>query len=186
MMENSKDLKIVMPGDEVGYAEEFIKGEGVYEEDGKLFASVAGVLRVADKTISVETIKKIPEIKEGDVVVGRVVDMRNNFAVVEIVRKRGERRTLVKNERGILHVSNVKEEYLNDMSRAVNYFDIIKARVLDSNLRLSTKEKEMGVIKSICSVCRHEMTREGDTLKCPKCGNVEVRKLSPDYGKGKW
>ena len=65
--------------------------------------------------------------------------------------------------------------------------DIIKARVIDEkNLKLSTQEDEMGVIKSLCSVCRREMNREGDLLKCPECGNVEKRKLSSDYGKGVW
>ena len=185
-MDEAKSLRVVMPGDRIGYAEEFIGGEGVYEENGELFAAVAGLLIIADRVVSVKSLKKVPEVKKGDVVVGRVVDLRNNFAVVEIARKRGENRTLAKKERGILHISNVRDEYVDDMTKAVNYFDIVKARVLDDTMRLSTKEVEMGVIKSICSRCRHEMIREGNMLKCPECGNVEVRKISPDYGKGEW
>jgi|Deesub1362A_J573_1020465.scaffolds.fasta_scaffold01801_4 exosome complex component CSL4 len=182
----SKSFKVVMPGDRIGYAEEFISGEGVYEENGELFAAVAGLLFIHDRIVSVRSLKRVPEVKKGDVVVGRVVDLRNNFAVVEIARKKGENRTLAKKERGILHISNVRDEYVDDMTKAVNYFDIVKARVLDETMRLSTKEAEMGVIKSICSRCRHEMVREGNILKCPECGNTEVRKISPDYGKGEW
>jgi exosome complex component CSL4 len=86
-----------------------------------------------------------------------------------------------------LHVSNVQNEYLKDLSAAVKYMDIIKARVIDAeNLKLSTKEPEMGVIKSICSFCRNEMIKRENVLVCPECGNTEMRKLSTDYGKGDW
>jgi len=27
---------------------------------------------------------------------------------------------------------------------------------------------------------------EGGRLICPSCGNVEKRRLSPEYGKGRW
>ncbi len=73
------------------------------------------------------------------------------------------------------------------MSNAVGYMDIIKARVIDpERLSLSTKEPEMGVLKSICRICKHELVRDGDVLRCPNCGNVERRKVSKSYGKGSW
>lgn len=178
-------LKFVVPGDALGYAEEFLAGDGVYEENGKIFAAVAGKAVLMNKTVRVEPIRELPKINRGDVVFGRIVDVRNSIALVEIARKQGFDRELMHTGIAALHVSNIQNEYLKDISNAVGYMDIIKARVIDERkLILSTKEPEMGVLKSICSVCRHELVRDGDVLRCPNCGNVERRKLSNSYGKG--
>jgi exosome complex component CSL4 len=179
-------MKVVMPGDRIGSTEEYVKGDGVYEEDGVLFAAVAGKLVIKNRVASIESISPIPEIVRGDVVLGRVIDLRNSIALVEVSSKKGESRSLTNRGVGILHVSNVDENYIKDISEAVGYLDILKARVIGDNLRLSTKEKEMGVLKALCSFCKVEMRREGDILKCPECGRVEKRKISSDYGKGEW
>ena len=180
-------LKFVMPGDRIGYAEEFLAGEGVYEEGGELFAAVAGYAVLSNKTVSVKPVKELPQILRGDIVLGRVVDVRNSMALVEITRKKGLDRDLMHTGIAALHVSNVQNGYLKDINSAIGYMDIIKARVIDEEkLTLSTKEPEMGVLKSICSVCRHELVRDGNVLRCPNCGNVEKRKISKSYGKGEW
>lgn len=179
-------MKFVMPGDRIGSAEEYIKGEGVYEEEGELFAAVAGKLIVKDRVVKVESISPIPEIIKGDVVLGRVIDLRNSIALIEVSNKRGEEREPSNRGIGILHVSNADEGYVKDISEAVGYLDILKARVIGDNLRLSTKEEEMGVLRALCSNCKTKMVKEGDTLKCPECGKVEKRKISRDYGTGEW
>uniref|UniRef100_A0A7C3M9Y8 Exosome complex component Csl4 n=1 Tax=Archaeoglobus fulgidus TaxID=2234 RepID=A0A7C3M9Y8_ARCFL len=179
-------MKFVIPGDRIGSAEEYVKGEGVYEDSGELFAAVAGMLVIKDRVVKVESFSPIPEITKGDIVLGRVVDLRNSIALVEVSNKKGESREASNRGIGILHVSNVGEGYIKDISEAVGYLDILKARVIGDNLRLSTKEKEMGVIKALCSNCKTEMVRMGDILKCPVCGRVEKRKISSDYGKGEW
>ena len=176
----------VFPGDFLGYVEEFIAGEGVYEEDGKLYASKAGKLRIKDKTLSVLPVKTIPEIRKGDIIIGRVVDTRNNFAMVEIARKRGSDRVLRHYDRALLHISNVSEKYTKNIEECVRFWDIISAKVIDDNLRVSIKEEDLGVLKAICGVCGDNLVREGDKLKCPRCGNVEKRKISKNYGKGVW
>lgn len=177
---------MVFPGDFLGYAEEYIPGYGVYEEDGKLFAATAGKAVVEEKTLRVIPVNSIPEVGKNDVVVGRVVDTRGSFAMVEIARKEGNSRALRHYDRGFLHVSNMSEGYLKNVEDGVRYMDIIRARVIDSNLRLSIKEREMGVIKAICEKCSTPLLREKDKLKCPECGNVEKRKISEYYGKGEW
>ncbi len=180
-------MKFVLPGDKLGYAEEYIVGKGAYEENGEIFAAVAGKVVIEDRTITVEPIKNLPEINKGDIVLGRVVDLRNSLALVELSRKKGFDRDLMYTGIAALHISNVQSDYLKDLSSAIRHMDIIKARVIDAeNMKLSTKEPEMGVIKSICSICKHDLVREGNILKCPECGNVEKRKLSTDYGKGEW
>uniref|UniRef100_A0A7C3UH61 Exosome complex component Csl4 n=1 Tax=Geoglobus ahangari TaxID=113653 RepID=A0A7C3UH61_9EURY len=177
----------VFPGDFLGYVEEYIAGEGVYEEDGKLYASKAGKLQIRDRTISILPIKTIPEIKKGDIIIGRIIDTKNNFAMVEIARKRGSDRVLGHYDRALLHISNVSDKYTKSIEECVRFWDIISAKVIDDNLRISIKEEDLGVLKAICSVCGENLIKkEGDKLKCPKCGNVEKRKISKNYGKGVW
>ncbi len=173
-------MKFVFPGDEVGLAEEFLAGEGVYEENGHLFASIAGRVVIENGIVRVEGIKKIPKLMRGDVVVGRVTDLRNNFAIVEIFRKKGEDRDLTKRNIGILHSSNTVS---GDIRTSVGYLDIIEAIVLDSSLRLSIKG-DVGVVSATCRKCGSKLERYSDMLKCPKCGSIEKRKISPRYGRG--
>lgn len=176
---------IVFPGDRIGSVEEFKAEEGVYEENGELFASVTGVLNIEDKRVGVKSFKKIPELKKGDVVVGRVVEIRNSFAMVEIARKEGEDRELAYTRLALLHISNVGEG-VESIENAVGYFDIVKARVLDTSPKISIKEPEMGVLKAYCGSCRDELIFEGGKLKCSNCGREERRKISKAYGKGEW
>ncbi len=173
-------MKFVFPGDEIGSAEEFLAGEGVYEENGILFASIAGTVVVESGVVRVEGIKKIPKLEKGDVVIGRVIDLRNNFAMVEIARKKGEDRELTKRNVGILHSSNTAS---GDIKTSVGYLDVIEAEVLDSSLRLSIKG-DVGVVSATCRRCGSKLERHGDMLKCPKCGSIEKRKISPRYGRG--
>jgi len=177
---------MVFPGDFLGYAEEYMAGYGVYEEDGKLFAATAGRAVVKEKVIKILPVKSIPEIKKNDVIIGRVVDTRNSFAMVEIARKEGSKRALRHYDKAFLHISNMSGGYMKSVEDGVRYLDIIRARVLDSNLRLSIREREMGVIKAICEKCNTPLLREKDKLKCPECGNVERRKISEYYGRGEW
>ncbi len=174
------------PGDFLGYAEEYLAGEGVYEEKGKLYASKAGKIRIKNKTISISPIKAIPEIRKGDIIIGRVIDTRESFAIVEIARKIGSNRALKHYDRALLHVSNISERFMKNVEEGVRYWDIIAARVLDENLRITIKDEELGVLKALCSVCGNSLIQEKDKLKCLRCGNVESRKISKKYGKGEW
>ena len=176
---------IVFPGDKIGSVEEYKAGDGVYEERGELFASVAGILEIEGKKASIKGFRKIPELKKGDVVVGRVVEIRNSFAMVEIARKKGEERELAHTGLALLHVSNIGDR-VGSIGEAINYFDIVKARVIDSSPKISIREPEMGVLKAFCSSCKTELALDGGKLKCPNCGREERKKVSKSYGKGEW
>jgi len=180
-------MSIVLPGDRIGYVEEFVAGKGAFEEGGEIFATVIGKVVIEDRVIKVEPFKKLPDIEKGDIVLGRVVDIRNSLALVELNRKKGVDRELMHTGIAAIHVSNIQNGYLKDLNSALKYMDIIKARVIDrENLKLSTKEPELGVVKAICGICKHELKRRNKELVCPECGNIERRKLSDDYGKGNW
>ncbi len=183
-----EEEKLVMPGDLLGTSEEFTPGFGVYEERGNLYAYVTGKVSVKkDKSIYViPTTKPLPLLHRGDVVIGRVIDLRNSIAVVELSRKKGlEDRELANTGLAALHVSNVRKEYVQQLEDEVGYFDIIRAKVLDEkSLQLSIVDPDLGVIQAYCKKCRVVLRKKGNRLVCPVCGATEKRKLSPDYGKG--
>ena len=108
------------------------------------------------------------------------------MAIVSIARLKGhEEREIATSTQGVIHISNVKSGYVNDLQHEFGYLDLVKARVIDARaLRLSTEGKDLGVIKAICAKCRGDLKRKGNVLACERCKRVELRKISEDYGKG--
>jgi len=181
--------KIVLPGDLVGIAEEFLAGDGVHEENGKLIASITGVVEIDERNrkISVRPLTGTPaRIRKGDCVVGRVADVRESVVLVELSKvKPNEMREISNGGMAIIHISNVRKEFVKDLNEEFSPLDIIKARVLDEKtLQLSTVGKKFGVIKSICPECRIPLRRAGNMLECPKCRKKFKKKISDDYGTG--
>lgn len=183
--------KFVIPGDFIGTSEEFIAGNGTYEEKGSIFAAITGNVKINPKEREVIITPKtnVPPIpKVGDVVIGRIVDLKNSVALVEIARIKGrEEREIVNTDEGAIHISNVKTSYVNELSREFAVHDIIKAKVIDTRtMRLSTADKQLGVVKALCTRCRTPLKRKenSSTLVCSKCERVETRKISEDYGLG--
>ncbi|WP_174591404.1 exosome complex RNA-binding protein Csl4 [Methanocella conradii] len=181
--------EFVIPGDMIGTSEEFIPGKGTYEDKGNIYAVTTGrvVYNKKDRSVSVEPVTNIPPTpKEGDIVIGRVTDIKGSVALVELSRIKGHLdREIAGNMQAAIHISNVKDSYVQDLSREFGYQDIVKAKVIDTkNMRLSTVDKNLGVLTSQCQRCRVTLVLEGNRLKCPKCEKKETRKLSSDYGKG--
>ncbi|MDY6931658.1 MAG: exosome complex RNA-binding protein Csl4 [Halobacteriota archaeon] len=187
------DDNCVVPGDFIGTSEEFLPGYGTYDEKGSIYASAVGTVQTNNKDMTVTVIPKkvVPTtIEVGDIVYGRVTDVKDSVVLVDISGIKGkEPRGLEVAEQAVVHISNVKDAYVSQLSYEFGFRDIIKAKVIDStNMRLSTIDKNLGVIKSICSRCRGEMRRkEGEKeglLECTRCRRVESRNLSEDYGMG--
>jgi len=180
---------LVVPGDVIGASEEYLPGYGTYEERGKIFAAITGKVETDKKDRMVRVLPVMetpPMLKMGDIVVGRVVDLKNAVVLVEIARIKGhENREIANADQGAIHISNVKDSYVAKLETEFGQQDIIKARVIDEkSLRLSTVEKDLGVIKALCSRCRTPLVRKQNKLECPSCERIESRKLSEDYGKG--
>jgi len=180
----------VLPGVELGFSEEFLASKGTYEEEGKIYSAVTGTLDVDtdNREMRVETrTSKIPEPQEGDVVIGRVVDVKQQFAPVKLIRLIGVPRKLPGSFYGTIHISKVKTSYVQDLSREISAGDIVRAKVINTRrqpLSLSTEDKDMGVIKGYCSRCNVALKLEKNRLRCPKCDKVESRKYALDFGKG--
>ncbi len=180
----------VVPGDFLATTEEFVPGDGVYEETGKIYSFCAGVVLVDARTKHVSVFSRIlgpPTLKRGDVVIGRVEDVREQSANVFIGVLRGrEDRELFLNS-GTIHISQTHTGYVKELNKQFKPGDIVRAKVLIARrepVQLTTAGEELGVIVAKCSRCRGLLERDGTKLRCPSCGNVEFRKLANDYRKG--
>lgn len=187
-----KDLekgKFVLPGELVGTTEEFKPGSGTAVSAGDIYSTATGNIIIDRKAriISVKPITLTPNIlKVGDIVYGRITDVRESGAMVEIAGIEGkEDREIVNLRLGDVHVSNVRDSYVKRLADEFRPSDIIRARVIDAErMRLTTAEDSLGVVKAYCSNCRGELILEGKKLKCPVCNMTETRKISTEYGKG--
>lgn len=181
----------VVPGEFLATAEEFMPGEGAYEEDSKVYSSCTGVVLVDIRTKRISVFPRTtvpPELKRGDTVVGKVEEVRDQTASVHIGVLRGrEDRQLPLPDFGSIHISQVRGSYLKDLSHEFKPGDIVRARVTNvrrGTIQLTTAGDSLGVIMAACSKCRTPLDMEDNKLKCPSCGNVELRKLASDYRQG--
>ncbi len=182
---------LVLPGDHLGVIEEYFPGDGVKEEDGELYAVRAGrvVIDPERMEISVEPVTDTPPLpKVGDVVIGRVIEVKPQAVIVQIIRIEGREndREIATSKLAGIHISQVDEGYVDSMQNEFRIGDVVRARVISaekSPIQLSTKGPDLGVIYALCTRCRAPLVRRGDKLVCPKCGHVETRKLSSMYRK---
>jgi len=87
---------------------------------------------------------------------------------------------------GVLHISDVHLRYVDSMFDVCKAGDIIRAKVISTKnqvYHLSTKDKDLGVIYAFCSRCGGTLGSKRQGMVCPRCGNIERRKIVFDYGK---
>lgn len=184
MMEGS----FVLPGDVVGSAEEFVPGDCTYAKGGVIYASTAGLVKIDSKTRSANVIPKTnapPKLCHGDIVIGEVIDLKDSLVIVSLAFKKGYENRPLSDEEATIHISNVRNSYVKDLRHLFSLHDIIKAKIVDERqMRLSTGDEDLGVIKAYCNQCLTGLMRKDGKLVCPNCGNVETRKTSTAYGLG--
>ncbi|NPA48298.1 MAG: RNA-binding protein [Thermococci archaeon] len=188
---SAKNGDLVLPGDYLGVIEEYLPGEGVKEEDGELIATRPGrvVIDREKMEIKVESLTDVPPLpKRGDTVIGRVIDVRPQTVIVEIVRIDGRNndREIATSKLAGISISQVADGYIKDMRDQFRVGDVVRALVVSASktpIQLSTRRHDLGVVYALCSKCRAPLVRRGNKLVCPKCGNVESRKLSSMYRK---
>ncbi|WP_297535880.1 exosome complex RNA-binding protein Csl4 [Thermococcus sp.] len=186
-----KNGDLVLPGDYLGVIEEFMPGEGVREENGELYATRAGRVRINPEKmeISVEPVTDTPPLPQvGDIVLARVIEVKPQAVIVQLLQIEGREndREIATSKLAGIHISQVKEGFVEDITKEFKIGDVVRAKVISnekSPIQLSTREKDLGVVYALCSRCRTPLIRRGDKLICPRCGNVETRKLSPYYRK---
>ncbi|KXS44772.1 MAG: Exosome subunit Csl4 [Methanolobus sp. T82-4] len=186
---SEEEKQFVMPGDLIGTTEEFTAGEGTYVDVGDIHSISTGYVNIDRKSRTISVVAKTktpPELCEGDIVIGGITNLRDSVVLVDIggIKGKGEREFQMDGLAAI-HVSNVRDSYVKNLSQEFSMSDIVKAKVINTqNMRLTTSEKSLGVMKAYCSRCRSELQVDGKRLKCPSCGRTEKRKVSSDYGTG--
>ena len=81
-----EDEKIVMPGDKLGIVEQYLPGEGTYDDGGDIKSAVLGNVKINQKmkVISVVSDAKPALLKVGDIVYGQITDLKPQRANVKI------------------------------------------------------------------------------------------------------
>jgi exosome complex component CSL4 len=182
-----KSGHLVSPGERLGVIEEFIPDSGTYVKDGVIFSKIVGrsLLDLQNRRVSVYPVAEgvvVPKL--GTVVIGQIGNAQSDNVLVKIFRI--GKKKLSGNFGGILHVSDVSDRYVDSMSDVVKPGDIVKAKVISEKnqvFHLSTNDNGLGIVYAFCSRCSTLLEQQNYDLKCPKCGNVERRKMSPNYGK---
>src|SRR5512136_292943 len=179
------EAKMVLPGDQIAVAEEFEPGEGAYERDGLVFASTPGVLQLDEvgRVARVRPFNPPAELKVGDIVYGVVDDIRGMMATATVTAIHGRERQISGENEGTIHISNVSEEYTEDIHDMYHLGDIIRAKVIQvkPSVQLTTAEADLGVVKAFCGQCRGPLELRGRDLFCPRCERTERRKVARDY-----
>lgn len=185
MTEESEEL--VSPGEKIGTSEEWMSGEGTYEEHGNIYSSVFGRVAFDEDNLeaTVEPLNPISELNVGDIIYGTVNDRRGSMVTVDVEIVEGEERGIDRDIEGSLHISKVSDDYVEELKDAYLKQDIIRAEVtqVEPSVQLTTAKKALGVVRGLCSRCRRTMELEGSRLYCPSCDRTEDRKLSSAYGK---
>ena len=179
------EAKMVLPGDQIAVAEEFEPGEGTYEKNGLVFASTPGVLQLdqVGRVARVRPFNPPAELQAGDIVYGVVDDIRGMMATATVNAIHGRARQISGETEGTIHISNVSEEYTEDIRDMYHLGDIIRAKVIQTkpSVQLTTAEPDLGVVKALCGVCRGPLELRGRDLFCPRCERTERRKTARDY-----
>jgi exosome complex component CSL4 len=177
---------LVLPGDLLGTAEEFLPGFGTYEDHGRIFAALMGRPRVhpEDRAILVDALNAIPRLADGDLVYARVDEVKSAMAVCTVVASAGSRRGVPGTPEGTVHISKAKEGYTESLGDEFQPGDLLLARILQSQptIKLSTAAAELGVVSARCQACHGLLASGPKELQCPRCGNRERRKTARTYG----
>jgi exosome complex component CSL4 len=182
-----KSGRLVVPGERLGVIEEFIPDSGTYVKDGVIYSKVVGraLLDLLNKRVSVYPLvtgELIPKVSS--VIIGQIGNAQSDNVLVKIFKIENKR--LSGEFSGILHVSDVSDRYIDQMSDVCKPGDIVRAKVISGKNRifhLSTNDKNLGIVYAFCSRCGTLLEPQRYELHCPKCGNTENRKMAPDYGK---
>ncbi len=180
--------RIVFPGDMLSTAEEFMAGEGTYQDDENVYSSIAGrpCLDRSEMVASVVALKHPALPGVGDIIHGKIEDVGSKMVKVELLRIEGEGndRQLATRENGVLHISNMDSKPVSKPWMIYKTMELIRARVIQAepSIQLSTAGPELGTLKAYCRRCRSVLVIRGDALWCQDCEMREERKMAENYG----
>jgi len=180
--------RLVLPGELLGTAEEYVPGRGTYEDSGRIYAALLGHPKVdpSDHAVHVQALHAIPRLEENDSVYARVDEIKSAMAVVTVLVDAAGGRRVPGDPDGTIHISKAKDGYTDTLADEFAPGDIVLAQVLQSHptVKLTTAPASLGVVAARCQACHALLERRGKELHCPRCGRQERRKISESYGRG--
>jgi exosome complex component CSL4 len=186
-MSEGKGGELVLPGELIGTAEEFVPGRGTYEDGGRIFAALLGHTRVDPqaRAIRVEALHAIPHLAENDIVYARVDEIKSAMAVVTVLGAATTGRGIPGAPEGTIHISKAKDGYTESLGDEFASGDLVLAKVLQSHpsVKLTTAPSHLGVVAARCQACHAQLEMGEKDLQCPRCGRHERRKTAEGYGR---
>jgi exosome complex component CSL4 len=184
----AKSGDFVLPGDILGVTEEFVPSQWTYEEEGEIKSLVVGTVSIDEKNKKISIVPKTGtpiSVEVGKTIVGQISEVRGQRASVKIEKIKGIDRELTTSFVGGIHISQAQKGYLAKLTEAFRIGDIVEAKVTKviglDNVDLTTANEELGVLKAMCTKCRHYMVQVDNEVVCLNCGRKERRKLSAHY-----
>ena len=174
-----------IPGDRLAVSEEFLPGPHAYDDAGSVRALVVGTVErdMKKMEISVRPAAKAKQVVVGDAVVGQVEAGQASSASVKISYINGVQTD--KDFSGSLSLRSGRPGRGGPRGPPVRLGDIVRCKVFSLTngiIHLSVTEEGAGVLSALCGNCGRPMLRGGTKAKCDECGNVEDRRLAPDFG----
>jgi len=189
MKEKVNDGDYAYIGQPLGVVEEYLPDKNsTHTSEGIIYASKSGTVRIdlKRKKISIEDYneKHVPALIKGDIVIGAVGFVRK-YSVGVNIGVVNNRVLYNSNFFGNIHVSHVSKSYIEKVEDGFQKTDIIRAKVVKMRLNeidLTTEDRDLGVIAADCSICGTSLEKiKQNLLKCPRCENIEKRKIASDY-----
>jgi exosome complex component CSL4 len=178
--------RVVLPGEELAVSEEYLAGEGTFEDDGHIRAATLGELDLdpRERVARVRAFNPPVEVRVGDLVIAEIRSWRESMASLRVLKVEGRDRTVSGNTDASLHISKISNKYTESIGREYRLGDIIRAKViqLKPSIQLDTSGKELGALLSRCIQCRRPLEKRGRQLYCEACDRTEYRKTAWDYG----
>ena len=183
------DKEMVMTGQYLGVVEEFLPDKhSTFVKDGEIFSTKIGITNI-DKNKREIVVKPLQEdkrkvVKNGDLVIGTILFLRQ-YSIGISFYTLNNKLHFNSAYMGNVHVSEISNKYVEKIQDVYKITDIIRAKVIgqESNeYKLSTTGKNLGVLHAECIICGTVLDKDGfNKLECPRCGNIEYRKLADDY-----
>ena len=107
----AKSGDFVLPGDFLGVSEEFVPAEGAYDDEGDIKAMVVGTVSLDDKNKRIFVVPQAgspPVLKKNTTIIGHIMEVRGQRALVKIHAIKDNPRKLVVSFVGGIHVSQAE------------------------------------------------------------------------------
>ena len=134
--------------------------------------------------IYVDPSKPTNQVRDGDVVIAIVDDLKSSMVTLNIERIEDKDRVVMGETHAAIHVAKCSHDYVRELEDVYRITDVVRALVIQAapSIQLETRDDQFGVIKARCQVCRQPMVLKDRRLWCAECERYEDRKLSSRYG----